>query len=104
MPKRSMEILTEAMFYVLLALQNGDKCGSDIAAFVTRRTVGRVSLGPATLYTLLSKFEKEDYIRTVAEEGRKRTYSLTGTGYDAFLQELDRLRACVADAEKGVDC
>ncbi len=101
MPKKAMEILTESMFYVLMALQHGDKCGSDIAAFVTRRTVGRVALGPATLYTLLSKFEKEGYIREVAEEGRKRTYALTGRGGDAYYQELERLRACVADAEKG---
>lgn len=103
MPKKSMEILTETMFYVLMALNSGSMCGTDIAAFVTRRTAGRVSLGPATLYTILSKFESEQYIREVAVEGRKRTYALTPRGAGAFYEELTRLRLCVADAEKGGD-
>jgi len=101
MPKKSMEILTESMFYVLMALNTGDLCGTDIAAFAAQRTGGRVTLGPATLYTVLSKFEKEGYIREVAVEGRKRTYSLTPRGAGAFYEELTRLRMCVADAEKG---
>jgi DNA-binding PadR family transcriptional regulator len=96
-----MEILTETMFYVLMALNTGDKCGTDIAAFVSGRTKGRVTLGPATLYTILSKFESEQYIREVAVEGRKRTYTLTPEGAAAYREELDRLRACIADAEKG---
>lgn len=103
MPKKSMEILTETMFYVLMALNNGDKCGADIAAFIRKRTADRVALGPATLYTILSKFEAEQYIREVAVEGRKRTYSLTPHGAGAFYEELTRLRMCVADAEKGGD-
>lgn len=103
MPKRSMEILTESMFYVLMALNTGEMCGTAIAAFTARRTGGRVTLGPATLYTILSKFEKEQYIREVAVEGRKRTYALTARGAGAFQEELERLRACVADAGKGAD-
>ena len=66
-----------------------------------RRTFDRVELGPATLYTILSKFEKEGYIREVAVEGRKRTYTLSPAGAGAFYEELTRLRLCVADAEKG---
>lgn len=103
MPKRAMETLTESMFYVLMALNCGDMCGTDIAAFAKKRTFDRVELGPATLYTILSKFEKEGYIREVAVEGRKRTYSLTPRGAGAFYEELTRLRMCVADAEKGGD-
>ena len=101
MPKRSMETLTESMFYVLMALNCGDMCGTDIAAFVAKRTAGRVTLGPATLYTILSKFESEQYIREVAVKGRKRTYTLTPRGAGAYYEELTRLRLCVADAEKG---
>ena len=37
MPKKSLEILTESMFYVLMALSNGPKCGADIAEFVQDR-------------------------------------------------------------------
>ena len=44
-----MDILTESMFYVLMALLQGEMCGMDMAAFVEERTRGRVILGPATL-------------------------------------------------------
>ena len=101
MPKKAMDILTESMFYVLLALMQGEMCGTDAAACVEERTRGRVILDPATLYTVLGKFEKEKYIKEVRVEGRKRTYRITDKGRKAFEEELERLRQCVRDAEGG---
>lgn len=101
MPKKSMDILTESMFYVLMALSVKPMCGIDIADFITRRTKGRVKIGPATLYTLLGKFEKEKYIKEIAVEGRKRTYRITAAGAAAYQEELNRLKQCVLDAEGG---
>ena len=98
MPKKSMEILTESMFYVLMALEKGPMCGIDIAAWITTRTQGRVQLGPATLYTVLGKFEKEQYIAETEVEGRKRTYRITTRGATAYQEELTRLKQCLADA------
>ena len=100
MPKKAMEILTESMFYVLMALSKGPMCGIDIAAWITDRTKSRVQLGPATLYTILGKFEKEGYIRETEVAGRKRTYQITGKGSDAYQAELLRLRQCIADADE----
>ena len=99
MPKKSMELLTESMFYVLMALQTGPMCGIDAAEFIERRTKGRVQLGPATLYTILAKFEKEKYICETSVEGRKRTYRITSRGMDAYQAEISRLTACLRDAE-----
>ena len=99
MPKKAMEILTESMFYVLMALNSAPMCGIDIAAWITNRTRGRVSLGPATLYTVLGKFEKEGFIAETEVEGRKRTYRITSKGLTAYRTELDRLRQCIADAD-----
>ena len=101
MPRKSMDILTESMFYVLMALMNGPMCGIDIADFIEKRTKGRLQMGPATLYTILGKFEKEKYIRETALEGRKRTYEITGKGFEAYREELKRLKQCVLDAEGG---
>ena len=42
MPKKAMEILTESMFYVLMALSKAPMCGIDAAAWITQRTRGRV--------------------------------------------------------------
>ena len=47
MPKRAMESMTESMFYTLMALLAGPRCGTEIAAFVKKLTEGRVVLGPA---------------------------------------------------------
>ena len=99
MPKKALEILTESMFYVLMALSDRPMCGIDIAAWIKEKTRGRVSLGPATLYTVLGKFQKEDYIEEIEVDGRKRTYRVTARGRDAYLDELQRLRRCLADAD-----
>ena len=101
MPKKSMDTLTESMFYVLMALMQSPMCGIDIAAFIEKRTRGRLQIGPATLYTILGKFEKEKYIRELCVEGRKRTYEITGKGFEAYREELKRLKQCVLDAEGG---
>lgn len=101
MPRKSMDILTESMFYVLMALSTCPMCGTDIADFIDRRTKGRLKIGPATLYTILGKFEKEHYIQEIRVEGRKRTYQITETGTQAYQEELQRLQQCVLDAQKG---
>ena len=92
--------LTEPMFYVLMSFLRRDMCGTEITEFVEQKTRGRVRLGPGTLYTLLAKFQDEGLIEETKVDGRKRTYRLTGKGLAAYREELDRLRACVADGEE----
>lgn len=92
--------LTEPMYYVLMAFLKRDMCGIDITDFVERRTRGRVRLGPGTLYTLLAKFLDEGFIVETEVDGRKRTYRITDKGRAAYFEELERLRACVADGEE----
>ena len=74
-------------------------CGIDAAAFIEQKTGGRLGLGPATLYTILGKFEKVGYIEEIEVEGRKRTYRITDRGRDAYREEVKRLRRCIADAD-----
>ena len=100
MPKKAMDRLTESMFYVLMTLRDGPMCGTAIAEEITRCTDGRLRIGPATLYTILGKFEKERYIEEIAVEGRKRTYQITEKGREAYREELTRLRQWLADAER----
>jgi len=99
MPKKAMVILTEAMFYVLMAFQTGEMCGIDIAEFVDEHTDGRVKIGPATLYTILGKFENEKYVKEINVDGRKRTYKITAKGTEAYQSEILRLKQCITDAE-----
>lgn len=99
MGKKSLESLTETMFYVLMAFRRRALCGTEAAAFVAQKTKGRVNMGPGTLYTILAKFQEEGFLTEIAVEGRKRTYQLTESGEKRYQEEVDRLRACVADAE-----
>lgn len=100
MGNRERGVLTEPMYYVLMSFLKQDRCGIEITEFVERRTRGRVRLGPGTLYTLLGKFQEEGLIEETEVEGRKRTYRLTDKGRQAYREELERLRACVADGEE----
>ena len=99
MGKKSLESLTETMFYVLMAFRKRALCGTEVAGFVSRKTKGRVNMGPGTLYTILAKFQEEGFLTEIAVEGRKRTYRLTEAGEQRYQEEVTRLRACVADAE-----
>ena len=98
MARKTMETLTESMFYVLMALKQEPMCGIDIATTVEKITDHRVVLGPATLYTVLARFEKEGYIREIAVSGRKRTYEITPVGLHGYEEEIRRLQCCLKDA------
>ncbi len=103
MPKKSLETLTESMYYVLMALNASPLCGIDVTQAIETHTGGRVKLGPATLYTILGKFEAEGYIKEIEVEGRKRTYAITPKGQQAYLGEVERLRLCLSDAQRKLE-
>ena len=100
MAKKALDTLTETMFYILMAFLEGEKCGTEVVDYVAGVTEDRVKLGPATLYTILAKFEKEKLVEETRVEGRKRTYRLTGGGKEVFEREYRRLVQCVADVDK----
>ena len=92
MSKKPLETLTETMFYVLMAFYRQEMCGTEIARYVRELTKGEVSMGPGTLYTILS-------LEKTGSEGRKITYAITERGRRMYQSELRRLRRCLADAE-----
>lgn len=98
MPKQALESLTESMFYLLMALTQGERCGTEITAFAAEITAGRVKIGPATLYTLLGKFEKEGLIAETSVLGCKRYYQITPAGRAAYTAECTRLQLCLQNA------
>lgn len=101
MPKKKLELLTESMFYLLMAFGQGEMCGIDAAAWIEKKTGGRMRIGPATLYTILAKFLEEHYLEETDVSGRKRTYRLTAKGAQAYRDEVNRLTLCLRDA--GID-
>ena len=96
MPKQALESLTESMFYLLMALTRGERCGTEITAFAAEITAGRVKIGPATLYTLLGKFEKESEM--FGQERGAFTSAIIPAGRAAYTAECTRLQLCLQNA------
>ncbi len=67
------------MYYVLLSLKES-RHGYEIMQYIDELTDGRVKVGPGTLYSLLARFEEDDYIEMVSEEDNKKTYIITSKG------------------------
>lgn len=103
MAKKSLEILTETMFYVLMSLLGKELCGTEIADFIDTKTNGRIKIGPGTLYTILAKFEEEELIVETSIVGRRRNYKITQKGREVYIDELERLKLCVSDGESEVN-
>ena len=81
MAKEPLKVLTESMFYVLLSLLHQERCGAEIVQYVDDTTVGRVPLGPGTLYTILAKFQEEGLIvETAVGAASAPMPSRTGAG------------------------
>lgn len=100
MAKRTLEILTESMFYVLMSFMGKENVRHrGCHEFVERKTKAGSGLAPVLLYTILGKFEEEHFIEEIQVEGRKRTYRITEKGIQAYRDEVTRLRMCIADAE-----
>ncbi|HOB35653.1 MAG TPA: helix-turn-helix transcriptional regulator [Bacillota bacterium] len=93
---RNRGSMTEAMYYVLLALCK-PLHGYAIMNSVRDLSRGRVRMGPGTLYGVLTRLEKEKLIQLEEVDGRRKVYSITPAGLDALREEHRRLAAMVAD-------
>lgn len=99
MAREQLQNLTEPMYYILLALAE-ERYGYEIMQLISVKTEGRVSVGPGTLYSLLSRFQKEGIIRPVSDDGRRKTYILTIEGRKLLEEEFNRLKKLVEDGSR----
>lgn len=88
--------MTEAMYYVLLALLHPNH-GYQLMATIKEVSRGRMNMGPGTLYGVLTRMQKEKLIRVVFDDGRRKTYAITNEGKKALRQEYARLLHLVDD-------
>ena len=88
--------MTEAMYYVLLALREPAH-GYVLLRRIREISGGRLEMGPGTLYGVLTRLKKEGLIALAAEDERRKTYALTAEGRKALLEEYARLSRLVRD-------
>ena len=67
MARKQLQNLTEPMYYILLSLIE-PLHGYGIMKKVETLTKGRVKVGPGTLYSLISRFEKEGIVIKVSTQ------------------------------------
>ncbi len=94
--------LTEAVFYILLAVRNPNH-GYGIIQDVQEMTDGRVNLGPGTLYGAINSLLDKKWIELYSEEKesrKKKSYIITSNGKEAFNNEVERLKELVKNSEK----
>lgn len=90
--------MTEAMYYVLLALLTPGH-GYRLMSAVSEISGGRVSMGSGTLYGVLTRMQKDGLIAVSEDDGRRKTYTITEAGKKALGEEYSRLCAMVSDGK-----
>lgn len=93
--------LTEAVFYILLALRKPNH-GYGIIQEVEKLTDGRVVLGAGTLYGAIQSLTQKGWICIFSEDTasrRKKEYLITQKGMEIFREEQKRLNELIRNAE-----
>ena len=88
--------MTEAMYYILLALLKPGH-GYGMMRRIKELSGGRLEMGPGTLYGVLSRMNREGLIVLTGEDGRRKNYAITNAGKEALLKEYQRLKRLVQD-------
>ncbi len=88
--------MTEAMYYVLLALMHPNH-GYQLMHAITEVSKGRLTMGPGTLYGVLSRMQKDGLISLAEDDGRRKTYQITTEGEQALRIEYSRLKSLIQD-------
>ena len=82
--------MTETGFYILLCLQK-EAHGYSIVQQVEQLTGGELRITPGTLYSRMSKMEKDGLIRFLREEEKRKIYSITDLGRQVLELETKRI-------------
>ncbi|MGN7940489.1 PadR family transcriptional regulator [Virgibacillus sp. 6R] len=99
---KTTEQLTDSMFYIMATLTK-PRHGYAIMSLIEERTKGAITIGPASMYTIIKKLLKQEWIYLYDEsDPRRKTYLLTEKG-KAVLEENVKLRKLMINfAEMGL--
>jgi len=95
------EVLTDSAFYILMSLLEA-RHGYLIMQYVEEVSDGDFVIGPATLYTMIKKLLKEEWIELLHEIDRKKVYQITVVGKEKWLQDVRRRKSIVEHAKIAV--
>lgn len=91
--------LTESTYYILLSLVE-PLHGYGVMQKVEAISRGTVRLGPGTLYGAFTTLEKDGLIIKVAEQDRRKSYTLTQKGKQVLLAQVERLEIMTGNGQQ----
>ena len=83
------DALTDSTYLMMLALLRPQH-GYAIMKEVSELTKGTVEIGPASMYTILKKLQKNHYIVLEETTDRKKIYSITDLGKEILKKDIQR--------------
>ena len=89
--------MTETAFYILLSLTK-PRHGYGIIKHVGEISKGRIQLGSGTVYSTLTKMQKDGVITVYSDEERRTLYEVTTIGRTLILTEINRLKELYQNA------
>lgn len=96
------EPLTDTMFYIMAALTK-PRHGYAIMSLIEETTEGVVTIGPASMYTIIKKLLKQEWIYLHDSSGaRRKVYQLTDKGRSVLEEDFKVRKRLIQLAEKGL--
>ncbi|MBP3951764.1 PadR family transcriptional regulator [Bacillus suaedae] len=96
------EQLTDSMFYIMAALTK-PRHGYAIMALIEEKTKGAISIGPASMYTIIKKLLKQEWIYLYdGSVPRRKTYLLTEKGKEVLEADVKLRKVMIELAELGL--
>ncbi|WP_068673545.1 PadR family transcriptional regulator [Oceanobacillus sp. Castelsardo] len=100
---KKTEQLTDSMFYIMAALTK-PRHGYAIMNLIEETTNRAISVGPASMYTIIKKLLKQELIYLFDEsDSRRKTYLLTEKGKEVLEEELIIRKLMIQLAETGLE-
>ena len=103
--KNTTAALTEAIYYILLALQE-PLHGYGIMQKTSAMSKGRLILSAGTLYGAISNLLEKGWILPCGEssdtDGRRKLYQITDKGLEVLLAEFQRLEELVENGRMNI--
>ena len=88
--KRSMNLIPQIPFSILMALSLKPRHGYEIMQQVADDSLGKIKLGPGSLYTAIKQLVDDGLIEEIAATaGRRRQYRLTSAGWSRLNAQLE---------------
>ena len=96
------EQLTDSMFYIMAALTK-PRHGYAIMNLIEETSTGAITIGPASMYTIIKKLLQQEWIYLYdGSDSRRKTYLLTEEGRAVLEEDLKVRKRMIQLAETGL--